>query len=185
MSTVLSSSNVHLLAKLGSKIPTKESYLYLGFVISLLRTCCVMKCHCFFQEGGFISSSEVFQTFTEKLFWEGEQKSKVNEQEEMVIQPTGLAWKAGLDTCFNCWNVVLQVDWVNRYEACHKLLTRLTPSDLVKLVDNMAFSEKAVDTLPIESRIIIVNRSLRFVLQQDAALKKKGVPDDEQSRSVF
>lgn len=83
------------------------------------------------------------------------------------------------------YDAVLQVDWVHRYEACHKFFTRLTPSDLIKLVDNMTFSEKAVDTLPLERRIDIVNRSLRFVRQQDAALKKKGVIDDEESRSVF
>ncbi|XP_031558111.1 neuroblastoma-amplified sequence-like isoform X2 [Actinia tenebrosa] len=131
MATVLSSSNVHLLAKLGSKIPTKD--------------------------GGFISPSEVFRTFTENLFWKGEQKSKENGQDDTI-------------------------DWVHRYDACHKFFTRLTPTDLVKLVDNMTFSEQAVDTLPLERRVDIVNRSLRFVRQQDAALKKKGVPDGEELR---
>lgn len=48
----------------------------------------------------------------------------------------------------------------------------------------MTFSEKAVDALPLERRIEIVNRSLRFARQQDAALKKKGVVDDGESRSV-
>ena len=75
-----------------------------------------------------------------------------------------------------------QVDWTQRYDACHKLLPRLSARGVQQFVDFATFSELAVDSIPVENRVEIVNRALRFARQQDAALKKKGISDAQEER---
>ena len=70
----------------------------------------------------------------------------------------------------------LQVDWAQRYDACHKILPRLSPSGVQQFINSITFSESAVDGIALENRVEIVNRALRFARQQDAALKKKESP---------
>lgn len=77
----------------------------------------------------------------------------------------------------------LQVDWAQRYDACHKILPRLSPFGVQQFINSITFSESAVDGIALENRVEIVNRALRFARQQDAALKKKGVPQED--RSVY
>ena len=38
-----------------------------------------------------------------------------------------------------------------------------------------------MDGIPLENRVEIVNRALRFARQQDAALKKKGITQEDRS----
>ncbi|KAM7430043.1 hypothetical protein ABFA07_019200 [Porites harrisoni] len=125
---VLTSANVHLLAKLANKIPT--------------------------QDGSCLDPQGVFQAYVEKLFWEGEQKPKEGETDQLV-------------------------DWAQRYDACHKILPRLSPSGVQQFINSITFSESAVDGIALENRVEIVNRALRFARQQDAALKKKGITQED------
>ncbi|XP_022807104.1 neuroblastoma-amplified sequence-like isoform X1 [Stylophora pistillata] len=125
---VLTEANFNLLAKLATKIPTKD--------------------------GSSLESSSVYRVYVEKLFWEGEQKAKESEADQPV-------------------------DWSQRYDICHKQLPRLSAQGIQQFVDSITFSELAVDTIPVENRVEIVNRALRFVRQQDAALKKKGISDTQ------
>ena len=75
----------------------------------------------------------------------------------------------------------LQVDWAQRYDACHKILSRLSPSGVQQFINSITFSESAVDGIALENRVEIVNRALRFARQQDAALKKKGISQEDRS----
>lgn len=75
-----------------------------------------------------------------------------------------------------------QVDWGQRYDACHKILPRLSAPGVQQFVDSVTFSESAVDHIPVENRVDIVNRALRFARQQDAALKKKGISEAQDER---
>lgn len=75
-----------------------------------------------------------------------------------------------------------QVDWSQRYDACHKMLARLSALGVQQFIDSITFSESAVDNVPEENRIEIVNRALRFARQQDAALKKKGITETQEER---
>ena len=75
----------------------------------------------------------------------------------------------------------LQVDWAQRYDACHKILPRLSPSGVQQFINSITFSESAVDGIALENRVEIVNRALRFARQQDAALKKKGITQEDRS----
>ena len=77
----------------------------------------------------------------------------------------------------------LQVDWAQRYDASHKILPRLSPSGVQQFINSITFSESAVDSMALENRVEIVNRALRFARQQDAALKKKGITQED--RSVY
>ena len=79
----------------------------------------------------------------------------------------------------------MQVDWCQRYDACHKLLSRLSPSGVQQFIDSITFNELAVDSIPVENRVETVNRALRFTRQQDAALKKKGLSETPENRSVY
>ena len=64
------------------------------------------------------------------------------------------------------------------------MLPRLLPSGIRQFIDSVTFSERAVGTVPVENRLDIVNRALRFGRQQDAALKKKGT-DEVQDERLF
>ena len=75
----------------------------------------------------------------------------------------------------------LQVDWAQRYDASHKILPRLSPSGVQQFINSITFSESAVDSMALENRVEIVNRALRFARQQDAALKKKGISQEDRS----
>ena len=79
-------------------------------------------------------------------------------------------------------NNLWQVDWSQRYDVCHKQLPRLSAQGIQQFVDSITFSELAVDTIPVENRVEIVNRALRFARQQDAALKKKGISESQEER---
>lgn len=79
-------------------------------------------------------------------------------------------------------NHLWQVDWSQRYDVCHKQLPRLSAQGIQQFVDSITFSELAVDTIPVENRVEIVNRALRFARQQDAALKKKGISESQEER---
>ena len=79
-------------------------------------------------------------------------------------------------------NNLWQVDWSQRYDVCHKQLPRLSAQGIRQFVDSITFSELAVDTIPVENRVEIVNRALRFARQQDAALKKKGISESQEER---
>ena len=79
-------------------------------------------------------------------------------------------------------NNLWQVDWSQRYDVCHKQLARLSAQGIQQFVDSITFSELAVDTIPVENRVEIVNRALRFARQQDAALKKKGISESQEER---
>ena len=79
-------------------------------------------------------------------------------------------------------NNLWQVDWSQSYDVCHKQLARLSAQGIQQFVDSITFSELAVDTIPIENRVEIVNRALRFARQQDAALKKKGISESQEER---
>lgn len=79
-------------------------------------------------------------------------------------------------------NHLWQVDWSQRYDVCHKQLPRLSAQGIQQFVDSITFSELAVDTIPGENRVEIVNRALRFARQQDAALKKKGISESQEER---
>lgn len=78
-----------------------------------------------------------------------------------------------------------QVDWSQRYDACHKMLPRLSAVGVQQFIDSITFSESAVDNILLENRVEIVNRALRFARQQDAALKKKGISDTQEQRFVY
>lgn len=127
---VLTSANVHVLAKLANKIPTKDG------------TC--------------IEPASVFEAYTEKLFWKGQQRNKDGEDEKPV-------------------------DWSKRYDACHKMLPRLSPGGIREFIDSATFSESAVNNISAESRLAIVKRALKFARQQDAALTKKGISDTQEN----
>ena len=75
-----------------------------------------------------------------------------------------------------------QVDWSQRYDACHKMLARLSAHGVQQFVDSVTFGESAVDNIPVENRVEIVNRALKFARQQDAALKKKGISETQEER---
>ena len=79
-------------------------------------------------------------------------------------------------------NNLWQVDWSQRYDVCHKQLPRLSAQGIQQFVDSITFSELAVDTIPVENRVEIVNRALRFARQQDAALKKRGISESQEER---
>ena len=79
-------------------------------------------------------------------------------------------------------NNLWQVDWSQHYDVCHKQLARLSAQGIQQFVDSVTFSELAVDTIPVENRVEIVNRALRFARQQDAALKKKGISESQEER---
>ncbi|XP_048583516.1 NBAS subunit of NRZ tethering complex isoform X2 [Nematostella vectensis] len=81
---VLTSANVHLLAKLATKIPS--------------------------QDGGYFQPSGIFRVFLERLFWEGDQKARESESDDMV-------------------------DWAHRYVPCHVsyLSLRLTGRTVTRL----------------------------------------------------
>lgn len=78
--------------------------------------------------------------------------------------------------------ICLQVDWGQRYDACHKMLARLSAHGVQQFVDSVTFSESAVDSIPVENRVEIVNRALKFARQQDAALKKKRISETQEAR---
>lgn len=78
--------------------------------------------------------------------------------------------------------ILSQVDWSQRYDACHKMLPRLSAQGVQQFVDSVTFIETAVDNIPLENRVEIVNRALRFARQQDAALKKKGISETQEER---
>ena len=78
--------------------------------------------------------------------------------------------------------ITLQVDWRQRYDACHKFLPRLSPPGVQQFIDSVTFSELAADCIAVENRVEIVNRALRFARQQDAALKKKGISEIQEDR---
>lgn len=78
--------------------------------------------------------------------------------------------------------ILSQVDWSQRYDACHKMLARLSAQGVQQFVDSVTFIESAVDNIPLENRVEIVNRALRFARQQDAALKKKGISETQEER---
>ena len=75
-----------------------------------------------------------------------------------------------------------QVDWSKRYDACHKMLPRLSPGGIREFIDSATFSESAVNNISAESRLAIVKRALKFARQQDAALTKKGISDTQENR---
>lgn len=127
---VMTNANVHVLAKLANKIPTKE--------------------------GVHIEPASVFRVFTEKLFWEGEQTSKQEQARH-------------------------RVDWSKRYDACHKMLPRLSPKGVQEFIDSVTFSESAVNNITAETRLAIVKRALKFARQQDAALVKKGAIETQKN----
>ena len=52
---------------------------------------------------------------------------------------------------------------------------------MVRFIDDVTFSERAVDTLPLDCRTEVVNRALRFARQQDAARKKKGIEENPET----
>ena len=64
------------------------------------------------------------------------------------------------------------------------MLPRLSAVGVQQFIDSLTFSESAVDNIPLENRVEIVNRALRFARQQDAALKKKGITETQEERFV-
>lgn len=69
--------------------------------------------------------------------------------------------------------MLIQVDWIHRYEDVHSYLDRLTLPDLVDLIDSLTFSKKAIDTLTIDVRDEILRRVLKFSRQRNAAEQRK------------
>jgi len=62
------------------------------------------------------------------------------------------------------------------------MLARLSAQGIQQFVDSVTFSESAVDNIPVENRVEIVNRALKFARQQDSALKKKGISETQEER---
>lgn len=65
------------------------------------------------------------------------------------------------------------------------MLARLSAHGVQQFVDSVTFGESAVDNIPVENRVEIVNRALKFARQQDAALKKKGISETEEERFII
>ena len=64
------------------------------------------------------------------------------------------------------------------------MLARLSAHGVQQFVDSVTFGESAVDNIPVENRVEIVNRALKFARQQDAALKKKGISEERFANSL-
>ena len=62
------------------------------------------------------------------------------------------------------------------------MLARLSAHGVQQFVDSVTFGESAVDNIPVENRVEIANRGLKFARQQDAALKKKGTTETQEER---
>jgi len=65
------------------------------------------------------------------------------------------------------------------------MLARLSAHGVQQFVDSVTFGESAVDNIPVENRVEIVNRALKFARQQDAALKKKGISETREERFAY
>lgn len=65
------------------------------------------------------------------------------------------------------------------------MLARLSAHGVQQFVDSVTFGESAVDNIPVENRVEIVNRALKFARQQDAALKKKGISEPQEERFAY
>eukprot|EP00794_Sanderia_malayensis_P009896 gene9896-10909_t len=128
---VLMESNVHLLAKLVTKIPFKDVQTR-------------------------ISSSEIFLLYIQKAFWQEDKQQD--------------------DT---------EAKWLHKFEGSQKFFGKLSLKDMITFIDEVTFTENAVDLLAHETRLNIVKRALKYVRQQKAQPAKKGSKFEDKERMIF
>jgi WD40 repeat protein len=98
--------------------------------------------NCIPVQGTYLTPSGVFLIYCKKLFWEGEGKPSDESK-----------------------------PWVHRYESCQELAHRLTAGHFSQLVDDIVCSQQAIQ-LPLETRMDIVRRSVKFAKGQISGKKK-------------
>ncbi|XP_077988543.1 NBAS subunit of NRZ tethering complex-like [Glandiceps talaboti] len=96
-------------------------------------------------QGGFLTSSSVFCLYIKKYFWEIDQSTKKTPE--------------------------TNADWLHRYESCGEFFSRLTAADFVKFIDNITFTEQAIQMLVEECRSDIVRRAVKYARQQSGKQK--------------
>lgn len=94
--------------------------------------------------GGFLHSSVVYCAWTIRQFWSSEGKK---------VPDTTAAW-------------------VHRYESCGDSLNKLLPSDVIKFIDEVVFTEQGRNKLEVDCRQEIVRRCLKYTKQQGGKKKK-------------
>ena len=65
------------------------------------------------------------------------------------------------------------MQWIHRFEVCQKLFPKLNPKDLVNFLDEITFAEQAIDTIPVNIRLSMASRTLKYFRQEIVQKDKK------------
>ncbi|KAM9782609.1 NBAS subunit of NRZ tethering complex [Neosynchiropus ocellatus] len=102
--------------------------------------------------GATISSSAVHATWMKKLFWKGDAQllKRLPESDQ---------------------------DFLHAYDTCAKFLERLVPADAVDFLDQITFSQDAVEHLSVPARSEVIKRASRALRQLAEKSRKRGGGD--------
>ncbi|XP_078503906.1 NBAS subunit of NRZ tethering complex isoform X3 [Lissotriton helveticus] len=104
------------------------------------------------RDGRMLTPSSVHATWLQKLFWNGDPQ---------LLKKTPQSGP----------------DWSQAYDICAKYFDRLLPGDMVALLDEITFSEKAVNKLSIESRTQMTKKAIGAIKLITEKKGKKTIED--------
>uniref|UniRef100_UPI00398F3E93 NBAS subunit of NRZ tethering complex n=1 Tax=Pristiophorus japonicus TaxID=55135 RepID=UPI00398F3E93 len=102
------------------------------------------------KDGTMLSPNLVYATWLHKLFWAGDLQL-------IKKQPQALT------------------EWLHAYDTCAKYFDKLSPADIIGLIDGITFSANAVYKLNVEARLEITKRAMKAIKQISEKQQKKAL----------
>ncbi|XP_050999438.1 NBAS subunit of NRZ tethering complex [Acomys russatus] len=107
------------------------------------------------KDGRMLSPSSLYTVWLQKLFWTGDPHLIKQAPESSP-------------------------EWLHAYDICLKYFDRLSPDDLITVVDAITFSPKAVSKLSVEAREEITRKAIKTVKHFIEKPKKRNSEEDPQ-----
>ncbi|XP_028652676.1 NBAS subunit of NRZ tethering complex [Erpetoichthys calabaricus] len=104
------------------------------------------------KHGKMLSPSSVYAVWLRKMFWKGD---------PVILKKTPQS----------------MTDYIYAYDTCAKYFDKISPADIIFIMDNICFSPQAVSLLTEETRLELTKKALKAVKQISDKLKRTNSED--------